>query len=407
MRILLLTDHFYPDLSSGGRLLTDLAAGLVESGDRVQVITAFASYNTIETGLAKEEFLGVKIERVISTKIERSNIIERLKSELLFCFAVFFKALFSKEIDIIFTLSSPPFLPIFVLILSKIKQIPYIYVVMDVFPDIAVSLGITESDALIFKIWDSLSKLALHHALRIVVLGRCMLKVIENKVAKSKVPIEIIHNWSNSELIKPISKQENPFLIKHAFLKEKFIVQYSGNLGRFQDFETILVAAEKLRENELTHFLIIGDGVQRQWLVNEIQKRNLKNITLLPFQAQEDLVYSINAADIALVTLKRGAEGLGVPSKFYPILAAGKPVVAIMAEWAEVALTVKEFGIGIVLEQGDVDGLVTAIKQLSTNSDELERMGKRSRELFLQRFDRPYAIEAYQKCLHLALGLDR
>lgn len=407
MNLLLVTDYFYPDLSSGGRLLTDLSAGLVESGEHVQVITAFAFYNTVDPGLAKEEFWGIKIERVVSTKAGRSNIAGRLIHEIIFCFVVFFKALFYEKVDIIITLSSPPFLPFFIFVLSKIKRIPYVYIVMDVFPEIAVNLGMAKPNALIIKVWNLLSQLALRHALRIVVLGRCMLKVVENKLGNFEVPIDIIHNWSNAELMKPIPRNENPFFIKHNFLKEKFIVQYSGNLGRFQDFETILDSAETLKINSSIHFLIIGDGAQRQWLLNEVERRGLKNVTLLPFQPQDDLIYSLNAADIALVALKRGAEGLGVPSKFYPILAVGKPVVAIMAEWAEVALIVKEFGIGIVLEQGDVNGLVEAIKTMSSNPDELERMGKRSRELFLQRFDRHYAIEAYQKCLHLALGLDK
>ncbi len=405
MRILLLTDHFYPDLSSGGRLLTDLALGLVQSGDQVQVLTAFSTYNTTESGLPKEDYLGIKIERMGFKGSSRFNLISRTINEIAFCFAVFFRVLFHQKPDIILTLSSPPFLPFFVKILSTIKQISYVYVVMDVFPDIAVNMGLLKPDTSIVKVWEQSNKIALKNASRIVVLGRCMYDLIDKKLAPDRVPIDIIHNWSNAELIKPVSKDTNPFFIRYPELKEKFVVQYSGNLGRFQDFETILDAAERIQTHPFIHFLIIGEGFQRQWLIDEVERRGLNNVTLLPFQ--QDLIHSLNAADVALVTLKRGAEGLGVPSKVYPVLAAGKPVVAIMGEWAEVALMVKEFDIGIVLEQGDTDGLVKALQQWSSNPEELDSLGKRSREVFLQKFDRPHAIQAYQKCLRLAVGLDR
>jgi glycosyltransferase involved in cell wall biosynthesis len=406
MKILLLTDHFYPDLSSGGRLLTDLALGLVKAGDQVRVITAFASYNTTESGSPEENYLGIQIERVKSTNLLCSSIIGRLVNEISFCFVLFFRVLYSTGIDVIITISSPPFLPFFVMVLSKIKRIPYTYVVMDVFPDIAINMGLLKPDSLIINFWEMLSRLTLQNAARIVVLGRCMYNVISKKLSNLNVPIDIIHNWSNAEVMNFIPRDTNPFFTKYSYLKDKFIVQYSGNLGRFHEFETILAAAKELENKTRIHFLIIGEGFQRQWLLNEVEKHNLKNVTLLPFQPQEDLVYSLNAADVALVTLKRGAEGLGVPSKFYPVLAVGKPVVAVMNEWAEVALTVKEFGIGITLEQGDTDSLTKAIKQLLSDSNELAQMGKRSRQLFLDRFDRPKAIQAYQKCLRLAAGLD-
>ncbi|HBB35157.1 MAG TPA: hypothetical protein DDZ80_23010 [Cyanobacteria bacterium UBA8803] len=406
MKILLITDHFYPDLSSGGRLLTDLALGLVEAGNQVQVITASPDVNTAKIQLPNGEFFGVKIDNIRLKNLSKYNLKVRVIYEILFCLTVFFRVLFYSSADVIFTLSSPPFLPYFVAFLSRLKRIPYVYVVMDVYPDIAINLGLLKPNSKIVKLWDWISILALRNATRVVVLGRCMYNVIHKKMAGSAVPIDIIHNWSNAEKIQPLPRAINPFFINNPHLKEKFIVQYSGNLGRFQDFETILGSAEKLKTNSYIHFLIIGEGFQREWLLNEVERRSLNNVTLLSFQPQEELVYSLNAANVALVTLKRGAEGLGVPSKFYPILAAGKPVLAIMAEWAEVALTVKEFAIGIVLEQDNIDSLAGAINKWSSDPEELDKIGKRSRDLFLQRFDRSYAIEAYQKCLHLAVSLE-
>ena len=404
MKILLFTDHFYPDFSSGGRLLTDLALGLVEKGHEVQAITCFASYNTSFKGIKHEELYGVKISRIYLNRFSRFNLIGRFFDEFLFCIILLVKNLFFQEkVDVILTLSSPPFLPFFTMIVSLIKNTPYVYIVMDVFPDIAINLGLLKSEQKLTKFWQFISKITLDKSAQIIVLGRCMEKIIQAKITSQATPINIVHNWSNSRKLKPLNRDNNPFFLEYPDLKEKFIIQYSGNLGRFQDFETILSAAQQVQTNPLIHFLIIGEGFQKQWLLQELKKRNLKNVTLLPFQAQENLIYSLNACDLALVTLKRGSEGLGVPSKFYPILAVGKPVVAIMAEWAEVALIVKEHGLGSVLDQGNTVGLIETIEKFFNHPELIEEINQRAYSLFLDKFDRSVAIELYQKYLYNAI----
>ena len=404
MKIILFTDHFYPDFSSGGRLLTDLAIGLVEKGHEVQVITCFASYNTNVKGIQNEELSGVKISRIYLNRFSRFNLVGRFLDELLFCIILLIKNLFlQKKVDVILTLSSPPFLPFFTMIVSLIKNTPYVYIIMDVFPDIAINLGLLKSKQKLAKLWQFISKITLKKSAQIIVLGRCMEKIVQAKIPNQSTPINIIHNWSDSRKLKPLNRQNNSFFLEYPELKEKFIIQYSGNLGRFQDFETILSAAQQVQTNYLVHFLIIGEGFQKQWLLEEIKKRSLKNVTLLPFQAEKKLIYSLNACDLALVSLKRGSEGLGVPSKFYPILAVGKPVVAIMAEWAEVALIVKEHGLGSVLEQGNTVGLIETIEKFFNHPELIEQINQRAHNLFLDKFDRSTAIELYQKYLYNAI----
>lgn len=404
MKILLFTDHFYPNFSSGGRLLTDLALGLVERGHEVQVITCFASYNTSFKGIQNEELSGIKISRIYLNRFSRFNLIGRFFDELLFCITLLVKNLFFRQkVDVILTLSSPPFLPFFTMIISLIKNAPYVYIVMDIFPDIAVNLGLLKSEQKSAKIWQFISKMALEKSAQIIVLGRCMKKIIQTKIPNQATPINIIHNWSDSRKLKPLNRHNNPFFLEYPDLKEKLIIQYSGNLGRFHDFETILSAAKQIQTNSLVHFLIIGEGFQKQWLLEELKKRNLKNVTLLPFQAEENLIYSLNACDLALVSLKRGSEGLGVPSKFYPILAVGKPVIAIMAEWAEVALMVKDYNLGAVLEQGDTIGFIETIEKFLNHPELIEEIAQRTRSLFLDKFDRSIAITLYEKCLYKAI----
>ena len=403
MNILLLTDHFYPDLSSGGRLLTDLSRSLAKRGEGVHVITTYSRYNTKEAGPPRENFNGFLIERVPSFKFSRGNIIGRSLNELSFCLSVFWRVLFISRFDIICVLSSPPFMPIFAHMLSYLKKIPYIYIMMDVFPDIAVKLGMIKPDSLMVKLWNSISVRTLKRASRIVVLGRCMKKVIERKLNKSAVPVDVIHNWADGGHLYPISRHNNPFFDEHPYLRDRFMVQYSGNLGRFQDFETILLVAKEFVKDPQICFLIIGEGYRRQWIENQIKKEKLSNTVLLPFQAQNKLLYSLNAANIALVTLEKGVEGLGVPSKFYPILAIGKPVIAIMSSKSEVALTIFENDIGYVVEQGNKQTLKSIIKHIASNRHECDLKGQRARDLFLCQFDKSISVKKYHKVFYSIL----
>lgn len=403
MRVLVVTDHFHPDLSSGGRLWTELSAALVERGETVDVLTSFSSYNTDIVGKARDVYRGISIRRLVSTRFRRSNLVGRLVNELSFCIVAFLRALTSPKPDVILSLSSPPFLPPFITLVSKMRRVPFVYVTYDVFPDIAVKMGLLRPGTPIAWLWERILRLALRNATRIVVIGRCMRGVVEAKIGRAQTPIDTIHNWSDSRLFFPLPRDENPFFDEHPKLREKTIVQYSGNLGRFQDFETILAVAEELSAQDEIQFLIIGEGARRQWLTDEVESRRLANVTMLPFQPQAELNYSLNAADMALVTLERGAEGLGVPSKFYPILAVGKPVIAVMHPSAEVACTVRESGVGDVVQQGDVSGLAAIVRRLAADRATTERMGERSRELFLSEFDLPVAVGHYQRTLQKAI----
>jgi glycosyltransferase involved in cell wall biosynthesis len=401
LNVLMCSDHFYPDLSSGGRLLTDLAEGLA-SDVRMSVITAFSEYNSSRSMLAHEEYRGITIDRVWSTSFSRKRIWGRLLNEITFCLSASWRVLTGLRPDVIYVLSSPPFLPLFISVVSRLRGVPYLFVMMDVFPDIAVKMGLLESDAAIVRFWNWLSNLSLRRADRIVVLGRCMFEIIRAKLDSDRVPIDVIHNWSDRRFMYPVARSQNPFFVDHPALKDKFIVLYSGNLGRFQDFETILKSAEAMLGDDQVRFVIAGEGARREWLSQNIESRGLRNVSLFPFVPQDQLIYSLNAADVGLVTLERGAEGLGVPSKFYPLIAVGKPIIALMGSQAEVARLVREAEIGSVVTQGDVEGLVKAISSLAGDPERHLETSKRAHALFLERFDREYAIQAYRDALRLA-----
>lgn len=403
MKVLMVTDHFHPDMSSGGRLWTDLAEELVRGGHRVHVLTSHSQYNTDAIAPRAEVYRGISIRRLRLPATARRGLLARALNELLFSMVAFVATLRVRRPDVVLSLSSPPFLPPFMAVASRVRRVPFVYVNYDVFPDIAVAMGVLKPGTPTVWAFERSLRFALRRATRLVVIGRCMEGVVRAKLGGAATPIDVIHNWSDSTQFFPLPRTKNAFFEREPGLRDAFIVQYSGNMGRFQDFESILAAAERLQDERRVRFVLIGDGARREWILDEVERRGLRNVAVLPFQPQAVLNESLNAADVSLVSLERGAEGLGVPSKFYPVLAVGKPVLALMQSHGEVARIVAEHGIGRVVDQGDVDGLCDAISALMSEDDERRRMGERARDVFVERFDKHVAVREYVRTLEAAV----
>ena len=398
-RLLILTENFYPTDSSGGRLMTALAGDLVRRGYEVSVLASRGNYRGQRRVAARSTHEGISIRRLPSGPFSRDRPIGRLVNELVLSVGMFFALLTGPRYERILVTSSPPLLAPLAALAATLRRARLVYVVMDVYPEMAAATGLLRRGSPAYRLWDAISRFALRRASRLVVLGRCMSRLLREKLGGSHPPVAVLPNWADGDEILPVDRHDNRFLEKYPGLRGKFIVQYSGNFGRFHDFETVLRAAERLEARDDVAFVFIGHGARRDWLEKEIESRSLSNVTLLPFQPQEDLVHSLAAQDLALVTLEPGTEGLCVPSKFYPVLAAGRPVIAVMEPAAEVARVVEEERIGVVVEQGDVERLVATIERLSRSPQELREMGDRAREVQQRRFDRSIAVERYLELL--------
>src|SRR5205085_11195266 len=179
------------------------------------------------------------------------------------------------------------------------------------------------------RLLDHVSRFILRKSDRIVALGECMRERILLKIGEERAGrIDVIHNWADGDEIKPLNGEENPFAAKHN-LEGKFVVLFSGNLGRVNDFSTVLEAALALRDRTDILFLFIGEGAKAAEIENYSKTHGLDNIRILPYQPREMLKYSLSAGHVSLVTLADGLAGLSVPSKTYGILAAGRPILFV------------------------------------------------------------------------------
>jgi len=207
--------------------------------------------------------------------------------------------------------------------------------------------------------------------------------------------VVVVPNWADGELIRPLLTEPNPLRLEW-HLTGKFIVGYSGNLGRAHEFGTILEAAEMLQNDHDIVFLFIGRGHQHAWLQAEAVHRGLNNVIFKPHQPRERLRISLTLPDVHLISLLPEAEGYVVPSKFYGIAAAGRPVVFIGASDGELAEKIKRFQCGAVIAPSHSERLAAFLCTLKNTPTLRADQGRRIRIAFEENYEIKHAIRAWQ-----------
>lgn len=397
-KVIFLTQYFYPDITATGQLLTELAIDLVKFGFDITVYTGQPIYATKEKMPKKEVYHGVKIIRVTTTRFDKNTRLGKVFNSLSFVILIFIKLFFTRNDAPLLIVSNPPFLPFIGWTLKKIKKQKYSFLVHDIYPDIAVKLGYISSNGIITRIWNKINNLIFANADQVICLGRDMKDIVEAKMNNLDHDIRIIPNWADAKEIKPLNKKDNWF-IKEYNLENKFVVLYSGNHGLFHDLETIIEAAAILRNNKDILFLFIGNGGKKEKLIKMVEEKGLDNVKFLPYQPKANIPYSLTSADVSLVTLEKGVEGLAVPSKFYSALAIGKPIITLMDEKGEVARVIKEFNCGFNLTQGDTEGLANIILKLYKEPELVDELGRNARQCFEKNFTREKIAREYYDAL--------
>jgi colanic acid biosynthesis glycosyl transferase WcaI len=397
VRILVLNQYFHPDRSATGQLLTELCEDLARHHE-VWVVCGRPSYNP-ESGVPSRGFVSrerhrdVRVARVWSTSFDRSAMTGRLTNYASYVASSLVGATALPRPDIVVGLTDPPPIGLVAALLAKLRDVPFVLVTKDVFPEVAVRLGMLNNAAVIRALRMG-ARTLFRAATRVIVIGDDM----RRRLRAAGVPnrkIELIHDWADGDLVRPLWGG-SPLRARLGWEK-RFVVMHSGNVGLSQDLETMIAAAGRLRAQEDVLFAIVGDGAAKEGLLREVRRRGLANIRFLPYQPKEALSDSLGAADVHLVGLRRGLAGYIVPSKVYGIMAAGRPFIAAVEEWSEPAIFAREHGCGVRTEPGDPEGLAQAI--LEMRDAPRDEMGKRGREAFERLYDRPIATEAYRDLL--------
>jgi len=383
MKVTVVSQYFYPEETSTAELLFDLSRALVRRGVKVCAIAALPAYHGAGKAPREEVVNGVHIHRVWGTQANKNTKMGRALNTSTFSLSVALFVLLDREKSPLLIVTCPPQAIWIGLLARVVCGRRFILLMHDVYPDIAVALRALSPLSPITWLWRILNRRAFGCASSIITLGRCMRERVAGYLPSGqRDKLVVIPNWSPGTDVRPMQKSKNP-LIAELGLRGKFVVQYSGNIGLVHEIHTVLAAAEKLIGSDV-HFLFIGTGGQRELVAKAA--RQLRNVTLLPFQSRSALPISITACDVGLVTLKRGVEGLCVPSKVYRIMAAGKPVIAVMDVRTEVAETVRSALCGFVCPPGEPDHLVKVLRHLARSPGVVARLGRAARKAYERAF---------------------
>jgi colanic acid biosynthesis glycosyl transferase WcaI len=393
-RLIFLNRFFYPDHSATSQILSGLAFYAASLGHEVHVITSRQRYDDPEARLPSEETVDrVKVHRVSTTRFGRASLLGRCFDYLSFYAAMWRKlGLIGKPGDIVVAKTDPPLLSIIARYAARNSQL--VNWLQDLYPEVAIELGFPLVESPIGRGLSYLRDATLKKAVANVVVG-------ERMAAKVRLlgvdRIYVIPNWTNDEEIVPVRNEDNS--LRRAWgLEDKFVVVYSGNLGRAHEYETLLAAAERLRDHPRIVFAFIGGGHHFDELGRRVKELGLEGtFHFFAYQDQALLKYSLGVADVHWISLKPSLEGQIVPSKFYGIAAAGRPVIAIMQRDGEIARLVREHKCGVVIAPGDANSLTAALIALAEEPGRTAEMGMRARAMLDAHFSRAQAYERWRR----------
>jgi colanic acid biosynthesis glycosyl transferase WcaI len=397
-RIIFLNRYFYPDHSATSQILSDLAFHLAAAGQDIHVVTSQQIYDDPAARLPPNEIVrGVQVHRVATTRFGRSNLIGRGLDYLSFYWLMWHRIIsFAKPGDVLVAKTDPPLLSVLAISAAKRHSAHLVNWLQDLYPEIAIELGVPFLKGPVGGAIAFLRDRSLRLADTNIVLGKSMAaRVRACGVAEDRV--HIIPNWTNDEEIVPVPPAENP-LRREWKLEDKFVVGYSGNLGRAHEFETVLAAAERLRDDLRIVFVFIGGGKQFDELTKRARARNLeRTFRFFPYQDRAVLKHSLSVPDVHWISLRPRLEGLIFPSKLYGIAAAGRPVIAITAADGEIASLVRQYECGFVIAPGDSDSLSRTILLLAKDVQTRNQMGTRARAMLDTNFTRQQAFARWRQ----------
>lgn len=392
-KVLLITQVFYPDEVSTANLFTNLCSELVKKSVDVEVWCAHPSYTHNEKQPRFQDHNGIRITYLASTNFKKSFLPGRLINYLSFAISVLFKLLFSSGRSPVLTHTTPPSLGIILSFICRIKKRKFILVLLDIFPEGLIRLGKLSRRNILVRLWNNLFILSLKLSDKIIVIGRDMKIWIEQVYGTCSNKLEYIPLWQDDGLIYPSDYTSNEF-VKEYKLEHKFVVQYSGNMGLWNDMKIFGSAVRSNPENVV--FMFVGGGMRKKELLDSLSSTEQKNVILLPFQPNNKIRKTLTACHAGVVSLREGMEGMAVPSKIYGIMAAGIPVIAIVPPESEIAYIIKEELCGIVVDQSDPEGFISAIQKLGSDENMRKLMGIRGRKAFENKYSTREVAEKYR-----------
>lgn len=387
MNIIMATPLLYEKTSPFNHLLKDIIEGILDDGN--EMIRIVACENEKEQDYKMDirhdhiSYIKIKRKRTLKGNIIKRYILDNITNLRM---AIWILRLHTGDI----LLEDISYASIWTVLAAKVKGMKVISMLQDVWPDNAVLSGLISRTGILYLVFEFFQRWVYNKSDRIICISPDMKRFVQKKgIAESK--IKVIYNWGYSDIPVKISWEENKFVKKFHLNKEYFYAVYAGNIGKMQNVESILVAAEKLKDISYIKFLIIGDGVNRCNI--EKKAAGLTNVTLLPMQPPELAVHIYSAATVNLIPLIPGGLQTAMPSKVGVCLSCGKPILFCSDALSDFSDLLDQYQAGYSVEPGQ---LAFKLKELSKDT-KIRYMQKW--DLYEKYFSRDKNIKKYVEIL--------
>ncbi len=410
MRILFLSTYFRPESATNAILMTLLAEELVRLGHEVSVITGMPHYdaNRIEDAYrgklwVRERHGDIPVTRVyLYVPGSKTSISGRLLNYLSFNVLSTVAGLAAKKHDILFVPSPPLTNGVCAFLLSRLRRMPFVYNVQDIYPDVAVRLGVLRNPRLI-RLFERMEAFVYRKAATVSVISESFRRNLRAKnVPESK--LAVIPNFVDIGFVTPLPRS-NPFSREHGW-DGKFVALFAGNVGLSQGLESVLEAAALLADLPDVLVAVVGGGSTKQALVDRAAQMGLSNLQFLPLQPYERVPELYSAADVGLVPLRRGLTEDSVPSKLWTIMGVARPVVAGVDETSDTFAVIQAADSGLCVPPEDPAALAGAIRALYADRAGAEAMGRRGRRHVEAHYTRDGVARQYAALFARLTGTD-
>jgi glycosyltransferase involved in cell wall biosynthesis len=396
MHILLFNEYYPPDTSATAKMAALVAEHLAKKHE-VTVVAGRPSYDPTEhypyALLRRNVQNGVTVERVGSTAYPRHKMKRRVVNYLSYLALAVPRAI-SLRPDIVLAMTDPPIAGIAGAFVARMSRRPFVYNIRDLYPDMAVGGDIVRPSHWVRR-WEKMHRSALRRAVRVIVLGDDM----RNRILTKGIAPDRVAVVRDGTMFPASTPDRCDLLVQELRCGFQFVAVHAGNLGFYGAWKTLIEAAKILR-NENIGLVFVGDGANRASI--EASAADLPNVRFLPFRPVEQIQHVMMAGDVHIITVRRGLEGVVVPSKLYSILAAGRPVLAVAPAECDAARIVTEAGCGVAADPDAPVAVAEAIRRLRRDPAQLAEMGSRARQI-AERYARVKELDRFMEIMEEAV----
>lgn len=403
MKLLLLPAYFFPETAASGYLSENRNQAFVEAGFDVELYVPAPCRGIspdVRAEYCKKEhrcekmYDGRMVVHRFSMYSEGKNPIARAFRYVFCWIKQFYYGLKAKDVNCIYLASTPPIQGVLGACLKKIKKVPFVYNLQDIFPDSLAGTGLAKKGSILWKIGRVVENFTYKHADKIIVISEDFKKNIMAKgVPEDK--IEVVYNWVDQNAVVHVDRSENKLIGKYNIDPTKFYIEYSGNIGLTQNMDMLLDVMKELKDSHPEIGLIlVGEGAYKKQVEEIVRRDSLSNVIMLPFQPYEDISHVFSLGDVGLIISKPGVGSNSVPSKTWSIMSASRPVLANFDE-NEIKSILSDNSCGIFTKAGDKDAFKNAIIKLYENRDLCKEYGRNGREFVMQNLTREVGTQKY------------